>query len=292
MKKLFLLVTGLLIVSCSNDDEATSAQNNQLSSITALSHDEQSGTTYEKKLSFYKGKLMNSQDSYGFREDYSYQNNLVSKISNSISTRLTSKIAYTYDSKGRIITLSKTFITEDQERVNLYYFTYTGSKILVRFGTPEARILTELTVDANNNITSERYFDENGTIDHECTFVYTNGNLTSYTDNSLAATPITRNYTYTTLLNNSNYHQFLYGKEWKMNYSLHNYVSGKSMAYTMEAVSKNLPSGFTQDNNGIRVHEATIEYVLNDQNRIVKENRLIQTPNNLPLKEEFNYNYQ
>ncbi|HKX87281.1 MAG TPA: hypothetical protein VJL37_11465 [Flavobacterium sp.] len=294
MKKLFLLMTGLLIVSCSNDDSASSDANakTNLYSITVDNPDE-SYSSEEKKMTFYKGKLLNIKHLYGNRDDYYYSNNLVSEIYGyTFNNKVGTKLAYAYDGKGRIIAITETFFIEDGERANRYFFTYTGNKILIRFGTPESRILSELTVDANNNIISEKSLDENGTISHECTFTYTNGNLTSYTDNSLSDMPITRAYTYTALKNNFNYNQYLFGKEWKMNFSLDNYINGNGLTKPMEAVSENLPSGFIQDNNGIRTIEATIDYSFNDKNQLIKESRLTNTTNSSPIRKELIYDYR
>lgn len=286
-------MTGLLIVSCSNDDTASSDANakTNLYSITTVNPDE-NFPSEEKKMTFYKGKLLNIQYGNGIREDYYYNGNLVSKIYNFYSNKLNTKLTYAYDSKGRIIAITETFFIENGERANHYFFTYTGNKILLRFGTPESRILSELTVDANNNIISEKSLDENGTISHECTFTYTNGNLTSYTDNSLPDSPITRAYTYTTLKNNSNYNPYLFGKEWKMNFSLDNYINGNGLTKPMEAVSENLPSGFTQDNNGIRTIEAAIDYSFNDKNQLIKESRLTTLTNSSPTRKELIYEYR
>jgi hypothetical protein len=294
MKKLFLLMTGLLIVACSNDDTTSSdfITKTNLYSITTKNENENNSSEVSK-MNFSKGKLLNIQFPNNAHEDYYYSNGLVSELYGYASdNRLLKKTIYTYDSKGRIIEISKTYFFVNQTQKNTkYFFTYTGNKILIRTGTPESRVLIEITADADNNIISEKFLNVNGN-SHECTFTYTNGNLTSYINNGLSDTPITRKYTYTTLKNNSNHNQYIFGKEWKMNYCLDNWVTGNGFAHKMEAVSKNLPSGFTQDTNGVRDYETSVNYFYNEKKQLLKEIRFITYANYSRARKDLNYEYR
>ncbi|MCL9805241.1 hypothetical protein NAT51_06900 [Flavobacterium amniphilum] len=294
MKKLFFLMAGLLALSCSDEDSAISDFNFNTKLYTITIKNERGNNSSEVgKMNFSKGKLRNIQYPDKAHDDYYYSNGLVSELySYASDNRLLKKTIYTYDSKGRIIEISKTYFFINQTQNNTkYFFTYTGNKILIRTGTPGSSVLVEITADADNNIISEKFLDVNGN-SHECTFTYTNGNLTSFTDNSLNDTPVTRKYTYTPLKNNSNYNQYLFGKEWKMNYCLDNWVTGNGFSGKMEAVSKNLPSGFTQDTNGERDYETSINYLFNEKNQLSKEMRNTTYADYSQARKDLNYEYR
>jgi hypothetical protein len=294
MKKLFFLMAGLLALSCSDDESSSSGffTKTNLHSITAK-NENGNNSSEVSKMNFSNRKLLTIQYPNKAHENYYYSNGLVSELySYASDNRLLKKTIYTYDSKGRIIEISKIHFFENQtQKKTEYFFTYTGNKILIRTGIPESRVITEITTDADNNIIREKFLNVNGN-SHECTFTYTNGNLTSYIDNSLSDNPLTRKYTYTTLKNNTNHNQYIFGKEWKMNYCLDNWVTGNGFAHKMEAVSKNLPSGFTQDINGVRDYETSIDYLYNEKNQLLKEIRFFTYANYSRARKDLNYEYR
>lgn len=278
MKKLVLVIIGLLIISCSKDDskDENSITNENLVSITTNSYSNNNFSSSEK-LIFFKGKLNNIQYHDGSNVNYQYDNNLVSRILEFDSNRsLFWTYTYLYDNDGRIIEIKRIPGPTNVQVKNVakFLFIYKPNQILVNaVYTPGDSLTYELILDNNNKIINEKRLSINGNIVTDqfyCTNTFTNGNLS----NSLMVNypgPINNiSYSYNNIKNDFDYNKFLFGKHWKNNKCLNLFKNVLSVRLVLETTSEYLVKNSTHNyNNGSQ--NTAYNYSFNEKNQITNE---------------------
>lgn len=270
MKKIFILIIGFLIVSCSKDDSdcPNSISNTNLVSITKNYYS--NNVLYDfKKLNFYEQKLINIQYKDGSYDDYQYSNNLVSRIlefdSNDIIERT---LTFEYDSEGRVIKWrqipgSTNTIWINSERT----YSYNNNQIICNNTYTGGYMKFVYTLNLNGDIINEKLYDINNNLHYQyITYNYANNNLTNLTKiDTFFNTQEISNYTYTAIKNEFNYNKYLFGLKWKKNYTLTHSQTFPFVSYESE-ISENLVSSFSDNSRNF-----LFNYIFNEKNQITKE---------------------
>jgi hypothetical protein len=277
MKKIILLFTGLLIVSCSNEELGNSDTKSGLVSIRENRYMNNQLTTY-KTLNFSDDKLI-TIDYYDDRDydEYAYNDQgLVSKIIEHQAPGGVYMITtYLYDEKGRIIEFNKIpgplYSFPEKGK---YEFTYLSDKIILTTTYDAAKPeKVEISLNASNNITKRTIFYDA----YSYNYTYENGNLT---DNSLFyknkfLTGDYTKYVYSNLKNEYNYKKFIFGKEWKLNSYINGiYLNTPDLTDLSEnLVSEYMTSSVDQINPADYTYILTskYKYVFNDKNQMEKQ---------------------
>ena len=280
MKKILILITTLLIVSCSKDDSdfSNSISNTNLVSITKNYYNNNILYTFEK-LNFYEQKLINIQYKDGSYDDYQYSNNLVSSILEfDLNDILMWTTTYKYDNDGRIIEISiKPSSTNSTQVTREKIISYNTDQIIcVCTWSGGGYNKYEFTLNTNGEITSEKLFDINGNqISQTISYNFSNKNLLSFTIiNSITNTQEVSNFTYSNLKNDYNYKKYLFGTKWKTNSFLwHKQQFGVFPSGNYESeTSENLVSSFSDNSRNY-----SFNYIFNEKNQIIKETQNFTT---------------
>lgn len=298
MKKITLLLLGLIFVSCSNDDSADSnANTSKLVSITKNYYSNNFFTSSEK-LSFNDDKLIKIQYSDGSYENYQYNNNLVSNIKKfTADDSLYWTLTYLYNTDGKIVEIERTpgpTNTEVQTTAK-FSFLYNANRILINaVYTPGDTLTYELILDQNNKIINEKWLSINGntvTDQFYITNTFANGNLSaSLLENYIGPTN-NISYTYNNVKNDFDYYQLLFGTHWKNNKCLDLFKNVLSVRGNLETTSEYLVVSSTHvHNNGSENN--SYSYTFNEKNKISKE-ILVRSSTFLPVfRSETIYEYR
>ncbi|WP_053970198.1 hypothetical protein [Mangrovimonas sp. ST2L15] len=167
MRKLFSILciaTTIFISSCSSDDSSseediTSDSNNLLVSQIVETYDDGTSAT----INFtYDGNKLVSASSPGYEEVYSYENNLLSQISEYEDGSLVGETSFEYDSQNRLI--NETYSSGGMQiQSNVFSYNEDGTITLDENGM-NTYILTFL----DGNLISEE--DVNGDQDYSYTY--------------------------------------------------------------------------------------------------------------------------
>jgi hypothetical protein len=281
MKKIVILIIGVLIVSCTNDDESSKPTlNKSISSITENNYKNDKLYSF-RKLSFSNDELIRIEYSDKRHEEYSYNSNgLVSKITEYDSNNILSlTMLYSYDDNGRINKIERHPSPSQTLQTNAnYVFTYTPDKITLKVYSenqdtpPRAH---DLLLSSNSEIITDIVFPDIYKKYH----TYINGNLVTssfYSDSGNLG--INMKLSYTNLKNDFNYKKYLFGKEWKLNNFLNNYQFRNIYLYEL---SENLVATATTDHSTNQYNNPPdysnyyqniiFNYEFNDDNQITKE---------------------
>jgi len=275
MKKIFILIIGFLIVSCSKDDSEcpNSISNAKLVSITKNYYSNNSFASSEK-LNFYDDKLINIQYSDGSYEDYQYNNNLVTRILKfEQDESLFWTYTYLYDNEGRIIEIKRipSPTNVQVQTVAKYSFVYNTNQILMTaVFTPGNTLTYELIFDQNNKIINEKWLSNNGSLvtnQFYFTNTFTNGNLSNSLMENNSGPTDNISYSYNNIKNDFDYYKFLFGKHWKNNKCLDLFKNVLSVRGVLETTSEYLVTNSSHNyNNGSE--NTTYNYTFNEKNQI------------------------
>ncbi len=270
MKKLILLIAGLLLVSCTNEEVENPEAKTNLVSITENQYLDNELWRH-KTFNFDDNKLVNIEyESPGYRDEYTYNDKgLVSKVIEYWNVGLILKTTiYTYDDKGRIIEYNKIPGTANPNlSAAKYKFTFLSDKIISTVTYESGNSETnEFLLDANHNIIKQNEVNSN----YSYIYTFENGNLT---EASLFYQNIKGNsvdYKYSNLKNELHYNQFIFGKEWKLNSFLSRIHPGNSI---LTELSENLISEYkTIYRDPTNPEEKTditkFSYTINDKNQM------------------------
>lgn len=278
MKKIFILIIGFLIVSCSKDDSEcpNSISNAKLVSITKNYYSNNSFASSEK-LNFYDDKLINIQYHDGSYEDYQYDNDLISRILKfEPDDSLFWTITYLYDNLGRIIEIKRipSPTNVQVQTVAKYSFVYNTNQILITaVFTPGNTLTYELILDQNNKIINEKWLSNNGSLvtnQFYFTNTFTNGNLSNSLMENYSGPTDNISYSYNNIRNDFDYYKFLFGKHWKNNKCLDLFKNVLSVRGVLETTSEYLVTNSSHNyNNGSE--NTTYNYTFNEKNQILME---------------------
>jgi PBP1b-binding outer membrane lipoprotein LpoB len=284
MKKIVILLIGLLIVSCTNDDESSKPTvNKSIVSITENNYRNDKLFSF-RKLSFSNDQLTRIEYSDKRRDDYSYNSNgLVSKITEYDPNNILSVTTlYSYDEKGRISTLEKYSSPSSTIFNNAHYvFTYSSGKISRQeYNVNQVTPLNphDFLLNSNNEIITDIIFKDG----YSYYYTYANSNIVNTSFYSISVTQGTNmKLSYTNLKNDFNYKKYLFGKEWKLN----NFLSVLSSTNTIFELSENLVSNVTIDRSTHQYNNPpdysnyykniAFNYEFNESNQMTKETREI-----------------
>jgi hypothetical protein len=301
MKKIVILLTSLLIVSCSNEEKTVSPPKT-LSSIKRSYYYPNGQLSSFDNMNFLNEKLINIKYSgtERNRDEYTYnEQGIVSQILYyNLDGYLALTKTYSYDTMGRIIGKSiKILITDTGETINTkLVFTYLTDKIIVNTISNGRESSQEILLNSSNKIIKQIITPAI----YSTTYQYENGDVTSSKTN-FANSESVESYSYNTLKNNNNYRQYIFGNEWKLNDYLDNFNSGST--YFVYLQSQNLISEYTSsptriDNlsDKMAIFKRKFTYTFNDKKEIYKETQMYsrtidETTENL-FKEEFIYTYK
>jgi hypothetical protein len=284
MKKILILMIGLLTFSCSNDD---SPKETELVSVTTNYYADNEIWSSEK-LNYVNQQLHDAKNSDTSRTEYTYgKKNLLAVAANyGTDNVLYSTINYTFDSSER---LTEFKIVYSPTEVTRYTIVYGANSILYTMNNVSGNSLVyEFSLNSDNQIIGRKTISVNGappkanSIIH--TYTYAGRNLvsaTSYNPETKITTPIV-SYTYGTLKNDISTSQYLYGKEWKLNSFFMNVIyQGSSFA----RVSENLVSSYKSTS------QVSIDYEFAN-NKIAKITSHYQSTWDVPIKVESIYEYK
>ncbi|TDP00166.1 hypothetical protein [Flavobacterium sp. 245] len=300
MKKIVLLLVGLSMISCSNEELGSSENKTDLVSIQENQYLDNELWRH-KTFHFADNKLVNIEyESPGYRDEYTYNDKgLVSKVIENWDVGLILRTTtYIYDDKGRIIEYNKIpgNVNPDLSTAK-YTFTYFSDKILctITYESGNSQT-TEFLLDANQNIVKEHEINSN----YSYVYTFENGNLTetSLFDKNVKGT--STKYKYSNLKNELQYNQFVFGKEWKLNSFLSSIHPGNSI---LIGLSENLISEHKSTyadpinpNDHTQIINSTFNYSLNDKNQMEKQTILYTSTTNgivdVNLRTEISYTYK
>lgn len=301
MKKILMLLTGILLLSCSNNDAVTAPVPKKLSSITMKYYLNDKLSSFSTLL-FLNEKLITIKNmgNERSRDEYTYNNQgLVSQIlSYNTDGYLASTKTYSYDMMGRIIEKSeKIVITDTGKIINIKsVFTHLTDKILVKKTYDGQESSQEILLNSDNAIIKQTITP--GLC--ETTFQYENGNVISSKTNNSSLEWV-ESYSYNTLKNDYNYRKYVFGTEWKLNDYLDNFNTGTT--YFIYLQSQNLISEYTSpptifDNSSDKkaIYKRKYTYTFNDRKEIYKQtemySRTIDGITENLFKGEFIYTYE
>lgn len=176
MKKIFLFVSfiALTLTSCSSSDDSSPDPTNML--VKKFTSNDEDGVL-TTNITYNGNKIVKMVDSDGYRAQFTYTGNLITKVDSYVDDSLEQSDIYTYDSSGRV--LSYKMLDFGSETGDLTTFNYNAN------GT----ISTELFV---GDLDDQSMLNETGMI------YFTNGEVSKiekYFDGTLASTSL---YTYDT----------------------------------------------------------------------------------------------
>ena len=279
MKKILILIAGILVVSCSNDDSENSNPK-RLSSIQERYYHNDDINYTSCNYFFRDGKLNIIQYNRGDKEQYFYnQQGLVSEILNFNADN--SKVlhshstSYSYDTQGRIIEKNyKGTITNTGEPFNVKtVFTYLVDRIVVEETYDGKLHKGEILMNSNKEIFKEIRIPDIYFI----AFEYLNGNIIK-SNRTFSTSQYTETFSYNTSKNDYNYLKYVFGKEWKMNAYLNYFNNGTAYIHLQ---SENLISEYTSnprkfENTSERtaVYKTKYNYDFNTDNQMNKETQI------------------
>jgi hypothetical protein len=311
MKKIIILMIGVLIASCSNDNSENEVQvltkNIGLSTITKKYYNETNFNYHIDKLYFKNEKLSVFRYQNGTYDGYKYNDaNLLSSIEkyDSKNSALSTTNFY-YDSLGRIIEIDEVPNSIESSVSRKSTIAYNTDKIIVTAITrPYLYLETfELLLNNTNEIISYNITEFNGRpiiSNIQQQYNYKNGNLTNINSPRDIIS-------YSTIKNDFSYKKNIFGKEWKKNNLLINLLTYyrpinniyerniyETEVYQTE-VSENLISDYTKSYAPDSYYNIKADYEFNDQNKITKEikNFTVTTKGDTKFlgKSEFIYEY-
>jgi len=277
MKKIFILILGLLIVSCSNDPIGSSNAK-KLYSIQKTYYNTSDEIVADENFSFWDGKVnvISSQNTSNIQYVYN-KDGLLSEILryNANNTKVTTTSNYSYDAAGRMIKKSYNGIVDTGERFNVTsIFTYLADKIIVEITHNGITKKQEILIDSNKEIVKDviapnLYF---------ITYEYLNGNVVK-SNKSYSKYQSSETFSYTTFKNDYNYLKYVFGKEWKLNGYLDHYSTGQSFYISLQ--SENLiseyatsPVEFEENSERTAVFKTKYNYEFNSDNQLIKETQI------------------
>lgn len=286
---LFVLLT--FTYSCSNDDsinyDMDLTSDTELTSVTRNFY--QNNLLYaSEKLNIRNQKIIDSEYDSGGYTEYKYNlENLISQLSVFKSNgQLFSSHTYAYDSYGRIIEIDRTNSLNSTSNIQ---FIYNSNEIIIsRTCTDGITSTDKLTLNSNKEIMAVNRISMNGIIyddNRNRTYYYENGNLLSTRKTDLNTGDIKNSYfTYTTKKNNFHFRKYLFGKEWKMNFTLDSFTKTGNLEI-LPWVSENLVS---VSNYHFELANRSSNYQYNEENKIDKVTRNYTSSN---VKTIFIYEY-
>jgi hypothetical protein len=295
MKKLIVLLTGLLIVSCSNDNDTVyPVEKTVLASIKIVTdYGYGNNNPPPKMLQFENEKLITIQynGSYIFDRYIYNDQGLVSKI---LEYRLYGVLfmttSFLYDAQGRIIEFDRVSGPENINPVNRKYtFTHLSDKIIFTASDESNETSTrELYFNSNNEIAKETLPPSNFYFKYS----YTNGNLVDrsvFNNDTFNGT--FSSYTYSNLKNDYDYRKYIFGKEWKLNSYLSSYYTYN--LHDLTVLSENLISEYTDNYDSTDVTK--FSYSFDDKNNIkAQTQKYTSTINGIivsSITTEYSYKY-
>lgn len=284
MKKIVMLVLGLLIISCSNDE---SPKETELVSITTNYYADNE-IWDSSKYNYLNKKLQDVQNLDQSHTDYKYNNNLIATASNyEPDGVLFSTNNYTFDSNDRLVEFDIVYNTGD---VTKYIITYKENSILLTYNNYNGNSLVyEFDLNSDKQIISKKTVSVNGAAPKanslKYQYIYSNGNLISATsfnpETNITTTLVT--YTYSNAENGKYSDKYMYGKAWKINSFLMTVIYQGNYS---PVVSENLVSSYKDGSRNI-----TIDYEFNN-GKISKMTSQYMTSWNVAMKVESIYEYK
>jgi hypothetical protein len=274
MEKILILIAGILVVSCSNDD-SENFNPKRLSSIQEKYYDSNNVNYTSCNYIFREGKLNTIQYDQGDKEQYFYnKQGLVSEILyfNADNSKVLRSTSYSYDTQGRIIEKNaKGTITNTGEPYNFKtVFTYLIDRVVVEETYDGNLHKNEILMNSNKEI-----FKEIRTPDiFFIAFEYLNGNIIK-SNTTFSTLQYTETFSYNTSKNDYNYLKYVFGKEWKTNaYLNYNnaYIHLQSENLISEYTSN--PRKFENTSDRTAVYKTKYNYDFTTDNQMAKETRI------------------
>lgn len=298
MKKIAILLIGLCMISCSNEELGSSEIKSKLISIEENQYLDNE-LWIHKVYNFDDNKLINIKyENSDFGDEYTYnEKGLVSKVVENVDIgKVLKTTTYSYDDKGRLIEYNQIPGNVDLNLSTFKYtFTYLSDRILRTFKSQSGYSETiEFFVDANYNIIKKTIANS----DYSYIFTYENGNLTEASEFNKNSKGTSVNYKYSNLKNELQINQFIFGKEWKLNSFLYRLHPGNSI---LTGISENLISEYsTTFRNPINPDNQTditkFTYKMNDKNQMEKQTILRTATTNgivdVNSRTEISYKYE
>lgn len=247
MRKLLLLSTIALFVSCSSGDDSTNNEQNNNNNQIPIS--EIKGKIKSMEYTYYVTDQNGNKTSYKSTAEYSYGSN--GYISNTkVTDTYENSISYQYyDYNGNNIEKWRYQMSgENYESV----YTYSGNVILKETNNEQGGLhVRDFQYNSKNEKIKETYFRNTNVLSSITDYTYVNGNIVkeviSYKENGAPTGPVTRTYTY----DNKN---IAYKGAFPENYlvttgmSKNNIIKDNDDVYTYEYNSDNFPTKRTTDN--------------------------------------------
>ena len=285
MKKILILIAGILIVSCSNDD---TDKETELVSVTTNYYADNNIWSSEK-LNYVNQQLHDAKNSDTSRTEYTYgKKNLLAAAANYGSDNvLYSTNNYTFDSSER---LTEFKIIYSPTEVTRYTIVYGANSILYTMNNVSGNSLVyEFALNSDKQIIGRKTISVNGAPPKANSlryqYNYEGQNLisvTSFNPETNITTSLV-NYTYGTTKNEVDSSKHIYGKAWKMNSFFMIIINQGN--YTPQ-VSENLVSSYK---------EGTINTTINraySNGKISKMTTEYTSSFNIPMKIESIYEYK
>lgn len=176
MKKIFLFASVLVLTlsSCSSSDDSSPDPANML--VKSFTSNDEDGVL-KTNVTYNGNKIVKMFDSDGYRAQFTYTGNLITRIDSYVDDNLEQRDNFTYDSSGRV--LSYQMLDYGSETGDLTTFEYNA----------DGTVSTELFV---GDLDNQTMLNNTGTI------YFTNGEVSKiekYFDGTLASTSL---YTYDT----------------------------------------------------------------------------------------------
>jgi hypothetical protein len=298
MKKIAILLIGLCMISCSNEELGNSEIKSKLISIEENQYLDNE-LWIHKVYNFDNNKLINIKyENSDFGDEYTYnEKGLDSKVVENVDIgKVLKTTTYSYDDKGRLIEYNQIPGNVDLNLSTFKYtFTYLSDRILRTFKSQSGYSETiEFFVDANYNIIKKTIANS----DYSYIFTYENGNLTEASEFNKNNKGTSVNYKYSNLKNELQINQFIFGKEWKLNSFLYRLHPNN---YILTGISENLISEYsTTFRNPINPDNQTditkFTYNMNDKNQMEKQTILRTATTNgivdVNSRTEISYKYE
>ncbi|NWL01257.1 hypothetical protein DM790_10560 [Flavobacterium collinsii] len=304
MKKIVILILGLFTVACSNDAITYSDYeldkpldpNIEISyTITKRYYNDQNINNDTEKFYFSEEKIVLYLKNNGYYFKYKYNNNLLSEIQGyDPRNTVISSTKFVYDNLERIIEIDDLPNTARKNETTKYSLVYDLDKItaIEKVSYPEQHTRTyEFKINGNNQIISYDFtkMDEKEVPKiYLKQFSYENGNLISLNDLEIS---------YGNVKNDYNFKKNLFGKEWKKNNFITNYLLRETFVTNapQSEISDYLISSSKQKLDNNVIYDVKVDYEFNNQNKITKEIRKYNFTANGATKDggrtEFIYEY-